>query len=577
MTALVRSCGRVLTSGRFVSRWTFVTIAVVSLTVLAPAPSSLEVGSRLLVALIVAALFAAVWGLVGIAERRVRAPGVRVALLASAVLVTSTLRPLAHDRMSTVLGGADAGLGPWGFRVMTNVVAWTIALVGTAILVDADRSVRESNALLRRVVHDLDAARERARSFGVRAQSAIDEAVAELESPPPPMVDHIRRFGIVLRSRARLLDSLAAEPFAPPPRPPHRAPKSPASVRGPRLRLPPIGAVAVTYGLALLPYALGNVPLAALAAGLALTTALGVAGDLLARVGGVRRQHARQIALFACSAVLTGALLSGVALAQQIPPPLAGVPAVTYPAIAFALARALGAARSLGIERRRLSAAVARRTRADELGTRTARTGLRAAAEVLHRDGQGAAVLFVLQNPHPTSDVSASFLRRLPPLASAVRRAFTSPAARVGESDLDAVLDTWGRVMPVRAVVTPAARIEVQRHPSLARDAVDAVAEGLLNAAKHARDRGADVVVEVVATGAGRRVRVRVRSRGAPAPRARLRPGSRLDRLGARLSAVEHDTLLEITLAVAPDAPTSTTDGSVVSTEHFESDGRRRA
>ncbi|MFK4980183.1 hypothetical protein, partial [Klebsiella pneumoniae] len=79
---------RAIVGGRFVTRWTFVAIAAMSLTVLAPLPAEISGGERALVATATAAVFALAWGLVAVAERAARRSGVRATIVVGALVLT---------------------------------------------------------------------------------------------------------------------------------------------------------------------------------------------------------------------------------------------------------------------------------------------------------------------------------------------------------------------------------------------------------------------------------------------------------------------------------------------------------
>lgn len=97
-----------------------------------------------------------------------------------------------------------------------------------------------------------------------------------------------------------------------------------------------------------------------------------------------------------------------------------------------------------------------------------------------------------------------------------------------------------------------------------AQDAYDVAAEGILNAVKHSGERRAEVLLDVVATGAGPALRVRVRSSAPLSAGAELRPASHVRSLGATLRSTSEGAVLEALIRV--DAPAR--DGSVVSAEH---------
>lgn len=564
MTALLRAVGTVLSSGRFVSRWTFVAIVGVSVTVLAPLPETLSEGERLAVGALAALPFAGAWALVGLVERAVFGRAVRASIVVGTLVVASIARPAVQDAVSQALGLAIPSADATPLRAATNLVVWTIALGGTAALVDLARSTRETNALLREVLAQLEGGADRVRRYSDLARADTAAAADALEAPRPATVAGVRSLAVDLRAHAHALSTRAEERLT------ATSPASPAPaaarVAGTPFRLPPVGLPAAIYSLAVLPYALRSVSPLDLVIGLLAALVCGGAGDLLARRAVLRRRHVASTVVFLAGAMLTGLALGAVAIAQGVALPLAIIPVLAYPALSAALARGRGALRTLTVERRRLSTAIGARARADDLGTRRVRAGLHEAAELLHRDAQGAAVRLTLQQPQPTEAEITAFLAGLRPLAGAVRGALDAPAAVSTAVPLDPLLQTWGRAMPVRADIGDDARNVLLGDPGLARDVVDVVAEGLLNVAKHARVRTADIEVRITPTAAGPRLRVRVMSPGAPSPRARLRADSRAHLLGARLTAAADTAVLEAVFAVAHDTAAS---GSVVSTDHF--------
>ncbi|KZE42482.1 hypothetical protein [Microbacterium sp. T32] len=568
MRTPLRAVHRAIVGGRFVTRWTFVAIAAMSLTVLAPLPAEISGGERALVATATAAVFALAWGLVAVAERAARRTGVRATIVVGALVLTALARPALQDAVSRRAGLPVASADELPLRAATNLLAWAITLIGTAALVDVARSTRETNALLAQVLAQWNGSAERVHRYTADARAAIRAAADALETAQPETVDDVRALASALRVHARDLADRAAAP------PSHEvdvaAPLQPARTRS-VLRLPPIGVAAMLYALAVLPYALRSVPPVALGLGLVAGLLCGTVADLVSRLRPLARRPRVRGGVFAAASVLVGAVLSAIAAVQGVSLPIAAVPILAYPALALALARGRGALHALGVERRRLSSAIAARGRADDLGTRRVRAGLHRAADLVHADAQGAAVHFALRHPDATPDEVASFRAGLAPLADAVRGVLDAPAPTPEAVSLTPLLRTWGVAMPVDAEIDADAGDLLRNDAALARDVVDVVAEGLLNAAKHARRRAARVEVHLRATAAGPRLRVRVISSGAPGAGAHLRTGSRADRLGAHLTARGDDAVLEALFLVA-DAP-----GSVVSTEHSAGGSERRA
>lgn len=550
----MKTVAAVCAGGRFVTPATFAVIAIVSVLVLAPTSVTMTFAHKSTIAALTAAVFGAAWALVGVAERRIPHPPTRLALVLAMLVTASVLRPGLQDAVSIALGSPPAPAGAEVLRAVTNLVVWTLTLVGTAVLTDSARRTRETDALLRAVLAQLDASADRAHTFSIAARSTALSAAEALRSPLIAAPGAVRERAITVRAAAH---DLAARADGIP-----RDDLPPVDVAGSRvrvtLRLPPWGLLSAVYALAVLPYAARTLDAGEVAAGLALTAAVGLLAESAPRWPRRRRAH---LAVFFCAVIPAGLALCVIAAVQQVPWPAAAIPAVAFPTLALALAAWRGATHALEVERRRLSAAIARRTRTDDLGTRATRTGLRAAADALHRDAQSALVHFTVRHPDPSSTEIAGLSSTLATIADAVVDAFDSPSTTAGSLAVDEVLRTWGRAMPVTWRITDDARAALDADPALATDALEIVAEALLNVAKHAARPHAVVLAEVVASGDGPLLRILVRSPGVPTRGAVLRPGAPAARRGARLVAEPTGTLLtaDLPLAAAP---------FVVSTEH---------
>ncbi len=559
----MRGLVEVVTSGRFVTRFTFAAILLVSVIVLAPTPTPLHPGQRLVVSIVTAGLSALVWAVVAVAERATTRPAVRGAIVLIALLAWAVSRPWMQDAVSLALGLPAPPPGAEVLRAATNVLVWAIALAGTAVLVDAARTARSTNALLRAVRDDLRASAERARLFAADAAAAVQGAAALVRAPVEADPDAVRARAAAVRARAR---DLTALPVATP-----RVPiATPVSRCAPMLtRLPATGAVSATYALAVLPFAIRTVDATAVATGIVLTLLVGSAAEALPRLGRARRYPRRRTRRYAWSIVLAGLFLTGLASAQGVSWPTAAVPALAFPALAWAMTRWRTGARAVAVERRRLSTAITALTRSDDRGTRGSRAGLRAAAEVLHRDVQSALVLWALRHPDPRASDTAALSPVLASLADDVERAFAAPPTAADAPALDALVATWGHALRIDTRLDAEARAVLDADAALAGEAVEVVAEGLLNAAKHARRREAVVTARVVRTGGGPRLRVEVETPGTLAPGATLRRDACVGRLGGRLTA-DADTV-RLTADLTPGAPI------VVSTEHRDGTRMPRA
>ncbi|WP_295789331.1 hypothetical protein [uncultured Microbacterium sp.] len=550
----MRSLVGVLTSGRFVTRYTFVTILLVSVIVLAPTPVPLHPGQRLVVSIATAGLSALVWVVVAVAERWTTRPAVRGAMVLIALLAWAVSRPWMQDAVSLALGLPAPPPGAEVLRAATNVLVWAIALAGTAVLVDAARTARTTNVLLRSVRDDLRASAARARLFAADAAAAVEAAAALVRAPVEADADAVRARAAAVRARAH---DLSALPVSTP-----RVPiASPASRRAPMpTRLPATGAVSATYALAVLPFAVRTVDATAVATGIALTLLVGSAAEALPRLGRSRRSPRRRNRRYAWAVVAAGLFSTMLASAQGVAWPTAAVPALAFPALAWAMTRWRTGARAVAVERRRLSTAITALTRSDDRGTRASRAGLRAAAEVLHRDVQGVLVLWALRHPDPRPADTAALSPVLASLADDVERAFAAPPTVADAPALEALIATWGHALRIDTRLDAEARALLDADPGLAGEAVEVVAEGLLNAAKHARRREAVVTARVVRTGGGPRLRVEVETPGALATGTTLRRGARVERLGGRLASA--DDAVRLVADLAPAEPV------VVSTEH---------
>ena len=573
MRTLWRTARRAVSGGRFVTGWTFVAVFAISLTLLAPLPPGLSVAERALVATVGAAAISAMWGGVALVERAVPSPRWRVAVIASALMLTAVARPPLQDAVSGVSGlpipaSADAPL-----RVLTNLVVWTLALIGTAALVEVARSTRETNILLAQVLAQWEGSAARVRGYTAAARAAIAAAADALTTAGLETTADVHALAVDLRAHAHVLSERAAAP-------PSSDDPGDAGATGvlprhaPRLRLPPPGLAAAVYALAVLPYAVRSVEPIDLVVGFVAALLCGGAADLASRIPPLRRRPRARATVFLTTSVLAGLMLTELALNQDVPFATAMLATLAYPALAFALAAGRSTAHALRVERRRLSSAITDRGRADDLGTRRVRAGLHRAAELVHADAQGAAVHFALRHPAATLTEVAAFADDLRRRAGVLRGVLDDPAAAEEAVSLHSLLQTWGTAMPLHAEVADEATAALRADPALARDVVDVVAEGLLNAAKHSRERTSRVEVRVAMTAAGPRLRVRVVSPGPPPASARLRPGSRVERLGAKLTTDGRDAALEAVFAIANATVAA---GSVVSTEHVEGPQPRRA
>jgi hypothetical protein len=566
MNGLIKAAGGAIKSGRFISTWSIVIALLVSLTVMAPAVNGVPLALLHPAGLVGSLCFVVLLATVAVLERQILRPGRRAVVVIVGVLVAAAGRPILQDAWLLAFGATPAPGWQLPFRIATNVIVWAVALVTIAVIVDAARSLRGTNSLLRSAIHELDATRDRADAFDGEARAALRDAVVSLR-------DDIEAFRLGrltasaiaserIRSWSHNLGRLANQ------REDHNdASSSSEGDLGPRpqrgLRLPPIGVITLLYAVCFLPYATRVVPLPQLLVSVVVLVAGGAIVDLLPRLRAARGAR-RSSAVFLALAVVVGLTLSLAAALGGAEGWLAGVPALVYVALAVASAMCTGTLHALRVERRRLSDAVSAQQRASHLGARPARDALLEAAELLHRDGQGDCTSFAIEHPKPTSAERAVLAKQLGDLLDRVGQAFDRARSSVDSTSIEALIATWGRVMELEAQLSPAAITALDTHPGLARDAYDVVAEGLLNAVKHGGAGAAWVELGVIASGAGPRLRVQVGSPGTVGVGTQLRSGSHLDDLGARLHPAADGARLEAALPLVEDRMPR----PVVSAEH---------
>lgn len=572
MSARPRAAGRgdtvvaTLGSGRFVTGWTLLSSLVLSVSVMAPVALARDPASGLLATVLTWVCFAAGLVVIGAVERRMLSAPRRAVFVAVSVAAWSGVRPLIDDGWAHALGADVLAPLTLPFRVATNVLVWATVFTVVAILVDTVRALRGTNALLRSALEEWAASERRADTFDARvrrdlrgAAAAVGDAADSLT--PATTAADVRRLGETrLRTLSHELASTTPDlGTRDNPGTPETDPPPVANRRGIPCRLPPPGLVTALFIAMLLPYALRTASPLTIAVGFAAAALLGAASDALARTRFAFTPPRSPSAVYVASAAAAGIVLSTLSISQGATPPAAAVAGATWLALALACAVSAGAVHRLRGEQRRLSGAVAGAQRALRAGTRAAQAALDRAAELVHRDGQGACVAFALAHTEPTADDLAGLRRSLLSLASAVDGAFT--AVRVASpASLSALLETWARVLDVHVDIEPAAQAALT-DPDVAEDAYDLVAEGLLNAVKHSPSRAVAIILGTATTGAGRRLVVRVASPGQPPAGAALRVTSRAHALGARIRVEGDQTVLQALL------PLRDTD-SVVSPEH---------
>lgn len=571
MRVLASAVRDAVTGGRFLNAWSMVATIPLSLTIMAPVGAGVDVSALFPATLATTASFVGALAMLGVTERRIQHRPSRAVLVIVGVVLCAALRPVVQDGWAAALGLPSPSSAQLPFRVATNVIVWPVVLAVVAVLENALRTLRRTNALLREVVHEVEGMGDRARSTERRASAQVDAAasalaVAVARLGEPAGAGTVGALGATgFRTWSHRLAEIADHQAQSPRTAATEVPLSahPPRRPGPRLpfRLPPRAAITLVYIACTLPYALRTSTATDLLAGIAVVVVSGTAVDTIARSRRFARTARSRATAFLVASAVAGVLMSVFAFVTGHHGVIAVLPALDFFGFSIAGGLCAGVLHALRRDQRRLSGAIAHAQQVAREGTRSAREGLRRVAEVLHRDGQGACVHFSLTHPAPTTEDLAALRGSLGELVDRLPSIYADADGGADAAALAALTATWGRIIDLGGTVTPAAHDALDAHASMARDVYEVAAEGLLNAVKHSGERRADIDVDIVPTGAGPRLRVRVRSFGSLPAGTRLRPASHARELGAHLQPVPGGAVLEATFTL----PATT---GVVSTEH---------
>lgn len=579
MRRVVRTLRAILGRGRLLTRWSAIATLPVALTIMGPYLALVSPGT--VPALLLAALLSwaipalLLWGAVRLAENRVSRRA-RALLVGIPVLVLAAARPILTDRFAVMLG-VDAAPAQWlPFRIATNLLVWPILLLAIAVLVASFRARRSANERLASALERMRGDERRLGLYDAEARGAVAACAEDLRtrlgrldaSDPGAVrafaIGSVRgwshRISVLAERGAGDSDAgetpgtVALRTVQQVPAPVH------GQIRRPPLRVPPVGTVALGYGVAVLPYALSTLDPVDLLVSTALILSCGMVIDFAARR--FRRGAMLVPLLWGVAGI---AIAVGQARNGAVPAHYAWVPAIALPAAALIACRLSALVHGMRAEERRLEAALReRRRRLAEGGANTERT-LRAVAGVLHRDVQGACVRLVAEahsagpSTARSSAASASELRAV--LGAAVRgldgafeRTGAGGGAPAGER-LAATLESWGRVLDLRIETTEEAQRELDRSDPLAERTLEVVIEGLVNAVKHSDTRSAVVRATRVPTGGGPMLRVEVAAPGIIPPAAALRRDAPAAALGAELVQRGADAVLCAELRIPAVVP----------------------
>lgn len=543
-----------ISSGKFFTWWTAAVSFVIAITVLGAYVSADDIPTYL----IGTGASALVWIVqaicilpVAYAERRIPDPGVRAALVLSAIIVAAIARPFLND-FTYRLFVPDAEAGNYTQRVLTNIAVWILMLSIVAVATSSYARAKDMNARLQTALAELNGAGPRVAAFDTQARAALVDSVNRVRAGLAALhgrmltFDDVRDFGQLVRAESHTLEDASRGPLAAGPS--SRTVTVPERSRSflERLRPPPMFIVTAVYLFTTQPYLLSGLPLWLALVGDALTIAVGLAVDLLCRVVRWRTKRTRGLAVIIGWSV-AGAVYSGLAIALHPPSGLVAlVPLFGFPSLAIVSALSADAIRRSKVQSRRLTDAVAQT--AEQLAARTAdaRDLLQVAGDALHGRVQGACVVFAaaLDERDSTVDETAAFSTRVDAALEEVLHPAVDDATT--EHDLSDLLETWSHVLTVKSAVDDASRAAL-RDAEVSRRVVGIVNEGFVNAVKHAGVHQAHLDLRVDA--ARSRVRVRVIT-GGSIPGGRAKPGRGIARLGEAARLVQRGSTVMLEASV---------------------------
>ncbi len=551
-----------MSSGRFFTPWSALVAVPVSAIVLAPyatVDTPLELLSAQFSGLLVAGILAVALLPVVLAERRIPSSTARGVLVLAALVAAAVARPFLNDALA--VGAFGLGTDPaWSERIVTNVVAWVSVLSLVAVTEQLYVSSRTARTRLADALRTVTDEQRRAgryerdtREFLTSEISALRTALAALVASPLDF-ERVRGFSDGVRSvshRARDRAGLELADISPD----DAGPSAIETARTvfERLRPPAPGLVGVIFAAGSAPFALrteGPVFAAVLIVGV---LALCLAVDRLTRGIACRssapRRGRRLVGLWLGAGIVVAAAAAGVV---GLPSFIPVIPAIALPGIAIVAALCAEAIHRGRVETRRLGRALQALVRSAADQTSSTRQDLAHASDVLHSRVQSTCVILAarvddeIATPGDIRDFELAISAGLTDALGARRPG----AARA--ADLAETVAIWRPVLTVSSAVDPAATVAMSDALVTTR-VVAVVAEGLVNAVKHAAARSADIEVRGAADGAS--LSVRVRTPGRLRSDAGAATGLGLAGLGpsARVFQNGRDVVLEASVPVGAD------------------------
>ncbi|MEH3090299.1 MAG: hypothetical protein PGN24_12155 [Microbacterium arborescens] len=493
-----------LSSGRFFTGWSALVAVPLGVVVLAPYVSAntpgevlaAQTAALIVMAGLVAAILPAARG-----ERCLSSPTARGVVVLLFLIAASAARPFLNEAVAVGVFGLAPDVA-WFERIVTNIVAWVSVLSLVAVTEQLYASSRTAKMRLLEALRTVSDEQRRAGRYERESRAFLTTEIATLREALSALMlarldfDRVRVFSDAVRSvshrafaRAGLtLGDVAPDREDPPPV---------VARRGflERLRPSAVGLVGTIFALGSAPYAVrtGGAPLLlVIVPGLFLLCLL--ADGLVRRLA--RRFPARargQVLLGVWT--LTGIVVSAAGVAiLDLPGLVPLTPAIALPGIAVIAALSADAVHRGRVEARRLGRALRDVVRSAAERTTATRRSLEHASDILHGRVQGTCVVLAAR-----VDDDLATLDDIEAFERAVDGAFSDALAVAPRSGgepagLDATMAIWQPVMSVSSRVDESAAAAMA-DPLVSVQVVAIVAEGLVNAVKHATERAARVEV----------------------------------------------------------------------------------
>lgn len=510
-----------VSSGRFFTMWSAIVALPLGVLVLAPYASvetTADLGVVLASASAATLALIAILTPVALLERRLPWRDVR----GMAVLVSLVAAAVARPFLNEVLTVGVFGLAPdpaWFERIVTNVIAWVSVLSLVAVTEQLYASSRAATARLSDALRTVSDEQRRAGRFERESREFLDGEIRALREALSALLvsrldfERVRVFSALVRTashRALARSRTALANVAP-----DRAALYPVPARRAflaSLRPSPVALVGAIF-------AAGSAPFAWRTGGplLLLVIVAGVLGLSLVADHGVRRLSRHRTArdrgailvlVWSIAGLVMAAVGAAVAGADGLVPL---VTIVALPGIAIIAALCADAVHRGRVEARRLGRALRTVVRSAADRSSATRRLLVHASDVLHGRVQGASVVLAarVDDDLATASDIEQFEAAITDALSDALGAVPGPGAERA-AGLDETVAIWRPVMAVEALVDAEAT-SAMTDPLVSVQVVAVVAEGLVNAVKHAAQRTAVIEVRGDAHGA---VTVRVRSPG---------------------------------------------------------------